>query len=285
MGDEKKKINVFEYDDFRAFLRDWYDNSKRLNRNFSHRAFAMRAGLNSTNFFMLVMQGKRNLTEESIKKISLGLKLNKQENDFFRNLVFFNQAKSPDDKSFYYRRLLQSRKYRQLKPIEKDRFEYYSKWYHPVVRELVSAKNFDGTPEWIASHISPKVTAAQAARSVELLEKLGFIEKTSEGKWKQASAIVSTGPEVSSVVVHNYHRDMLDLSRQKLDILSAEKRDISAMTLGISKTRFEEIKAKIREFRQEILKTVSTDLEPEDVVQLNIQLFKVMEEDKGGDQS
>lgn len=224
---------------------------------------------------MLVMQGKRNLTEESLEKFVRGLGLNKQEQEFFRNLVFFNQAETHEDKNFYYQHLLQSKKFSRLKPIEKAQYQYYSAWYHPVIRELVVSTNFDGTPEWIAKRLSPAITPAQATRSIELLESLGFIQKAGSGRWKQASTIVSTGPELTSVVVHNYHKLLLDLSKDVMDQLSSKHREVSALTLGVKKERLGELRDKIREFRKEILKMVSGDTEPDEVVQLNIQFYPV----------
>lgn len=269
------RVSVFDYKDYRAFLNDWYADAKTRGPGFSHRAFAKRAGLGSTNFFMLVMQGKRNLTESSIKMVMRGLKLNKQEQEFFHNLVFFNQAKTHEDKDSYYRKLLQSKKFRQAKPIEKESYEYYSSWYHPVVRELVAAVDFDGTPEWIASRISPPITPVQAAKSIELLERLGFVERTDSGKWRQVSTIISTGPEVTSIIVHRYHKELLGLSMSVMDKLSMKERDVSSLTLGVKRERLPEIMARIREFRQEILKMVSMDTEPEEVAQLNIQFYPV----------
>ena len=42
----------------------------------------------------LIMEGERNLTEESIEKFVKGLRLKKTEAEYFRILVRFNQTKS-----------------------------------------------------------------------------------------------------------------------------------------------------------------------------------------------
>ena len=265
-------VNLFQYLDYRKFLRDWYQAAKKSRASFSFRTFSKRAGFQSTNFFKLVMDGERNLTEESLTKFVVGLKLNKQEQEFFRNLVFFNQAKTHEEKDLYYQRLIRSRKFNQLKPIEREQYEYYSTWYHTIIRELVVSKDFDGTPESIAKRISPSVTPAQAAKSIELLEKLGFIKKT-QGGWEQASSLVSTGPEVTSHMIVNYHKNLLDVTKEVLDQVPPSQRDVSTMTLGVLRDRIPQLKKKIQEFRQEILKLVSTDTDPEEVVKLNIQLF------------
>lgn len=273
MKKDSSPANIFNYLDYRRFLRDWYEAAKKTRASFSYRTFSKRAGFQSTNFFKLVMDGERNLTEESLSKFMIGLKLNKQEQDFFRNLVFFNQAKSHEEKDLYYQRLIRSKKYSQLKPIERQHYEYYSTWYHPVVRELVVSKDFDGTPEWIAKKISPSLTPAQAAKSMELLGQLGFIEKIGENKWRQSSTLLSTGPEIVSHIVVNYHKNLLDVTKEVLETVPAAKRDVSTMTLGVAKERLPELKKKIQEFRQEILKLVSVDVQPEEVIQLNIQLI------------
>lgn len=267
------RINLFQYRDYRRFLRDWYAAAKKSRGSFSFRTFSKRAGFRSTNFFKLVMDGERNLTEKSVIPFMVGLNLNKQEQEFFRSLVFYNQADTDRERDAHYRRLLQSRKFSQLKSIEKRQYDYYSNWYHPVVRELVVSKECDGTPEWIAGKISPPITPAQVEKSIEILEALGFIEKTGPGKWRQASSLVSTGPEVVSHVVLNYHQNLLDLTKEVLETVPPTERDISTMTLGVVKGRIPELKKRVQEFRKEVLKMVSVDTVPEEVVQLSIQLF------------
>lgn len=269
------KINLFQYSDYRAFLKDWFAEAKKTRASASYRSFSKKAGFQSSNFIMLVIQGKRNLSEESLTKCVLALGLNKQEQEFFRNLVFLVQGKTNQDKNFYYQRLLQSKKFSELKPIEKRHYEYYSTWYHPVVRELVVSKGFDGSAEWIAERLSPAVTPAQAARSIELLEDLGFIRKGAYNRWEQVSPIVSTGPELTSVTVHNYHKLLLDLSKKVMDELTFKDRDASSLTLGVTKEKLPRLRAKIREFREEVLKMVADDHEPEEVVLLNIQFYPV----------
>ena len=273
MGKPTSKVNLFHYLDYREYLRDWYQEAKAKHSGFSYRAFAKKAGFQSPNFLQLVIDGKRNLTQASLSKVAKGLGLNKQEAEFFENLVWFTQAKTHGEKDRRYRDLLQSRKFSTVKPMEKEQYEFYSTWYHPVVRELVLSKEFDGTPEWLSAKIHPAITPQQAAKSLELLEKLHFLKKGKNGKYQQTSSVVSTGAEVKSLTLMNYHQGLLELSRDLLEELAPSDRDISAMTLGVDKDRLPQLKREIQEFRQRILKLVSLDNQPDEVVQLNVQLF------------
>jgi uncharacterized protein (TIGR02147 family) len=179
--------------------------------------------------------------------------INKQETEFFKNLVFYNQATSHDEKDRFYRQLLRSRKYQTLQPILNHQYEYCSKWYHSAIREFATAKDFDGTPEWIAKRIFPQVSLGEIEHSLTLMEKLGFLSKDKEGRWSQSHFILSTGAEVSSVAVFNYHFNMLELSKVILERLPAERRDISALTLGVE-NRLPSLR-KGSHFRQEVLKS------------------------------
>lgn len=282
MRNNGSSIKLFEYGDYRQYLKDWFRAAKAERRSYSFRSFSKKAGFRTSNFLLLVMQGKRNLTEDSLKKVVVGLDLNRQEQEFFRNLIFFNQAKTHPDKNLYYQRLLQSRKFSQLKAIEKRQYEYYSTWYHPVVRELVASKDYDGSPEWIAQRLSPQITPVQVAKSIELLEGLGFIRKNGNGRWVQTDVVISTGPELNSVIVHNYHKALLDLAKSVMDQPSMKDRDVSALTLGVRRERVAEIRSRIRRFREELLSLASQDTEPEEVVQLNLQFFPVTTERPSG---
>lgn len=278
-----KSVNLFQYLDYRSYLKDYYEQAKKTRAGFSLRYFSQKAGFGSSNFFKLVMDGDRNLTAESLVKFMQGLGFNKQEREFFRNLVFYTQAKTQKDKQYYYQRILRSKKFVQLKPIDKDQFEYCSQWYHAVIRELINSHDFDGTAEWLASHIEPLITPAQASKSLEVLEKLGFIKKVSDHEWKQTSPLVSTGSEVTSLALFQYHLDMLDLTKDVLETVSADRRDISSMTLGVTHDHIPQLKQKIQEFRSEIMKLVSTDAHPDDVVQVNIQMFPLTKETESGE--
>lgn len=266
--------SVFDHLDYRQFLRDWYAYHRQLGQ-ISLRLFSKRAGFSSPNFFKLVMDGDRNLTIKSLPKFMSALGLNKQELEFFENMVFFTQAATHEERDRYYQGMLRSRKLKELKPIVKEQYQYYSEWYHPVVRELVVSKNFNGDLEKLGASLSPSLSTLQIEKSIELLSRLGLIVKDENGKWQQASVTVSSGQESDSHMLTKYHQNIFDLGKRIIEQVDPELRDVSALTLGISKKRFGEIKQRIQNFRTEILQLVASDTEPDDVVLLTIQLMPV----------
>lgn len=275
MSRRPPNVNVFNYLDYRVFLRDWYADRKKSRIGFSFRSFSSDAGFTSPNFMKMVMDGIRNLTEKSIVPFLKGLKLNKQEQEFFRNLVFFSQARTPEKRNLFYERMLQSRKYSQLKPLEKSQYEFFSTWYHPVVRELVLSPGFDGTPEQIVDKIRPSITLSQASASLRLLETLGFVRRNPEGRWEQSQPLLTTGPELRSQAFMKYHQTLLEVARQTLPMIPPERRDVSSLTLGITADQIPLLKEKVREFRGEIMKMVASNDRTDHVYLLNIQFLPV----------
>lgn len=266
--------DVFAYLDFRAYLRDAFQARQAREPKFSYRAFAKLAGYASPNLLQLIITGRRDLPSSHLPGTIRALDLNKQEADFFANLVGFTQAEGFEEKNFHYQRIHRSRKYAAVKPVEKGQFEYFDQWYHPVVRELLIHGEFDGSMAWIASRVSPPITSSQAAKSVELLESLGLIRRdAATGRWRHAEASISTPAEVESLAVANYHRSILRLASDAIEAHGPDRRDLRAVTLGIPRSALPDLKKRMEEFWRDLITLGDARGKVEDVVQVSLQLF------------
>ena len=134
---------------------------KEKDKYFSYRFFSGKAGFSSPNFLKLVIEGKRNLTNTSLAKVAKGFVLQKQERDFFENLVFMNQAKEHEEKKHYLKKMMSIRGFTKVHMDEKRIFEYYSKWYNPIIREIVIFGDKNLSSEQIAATLNPEITAKQ----------------------------------------------------------------------------------------------------------------------------
>ncbi len=116
-------VNIFEYQNFRNYLHDYYLEQKKNKRNFSYRFFSGKAGINAPSFLYYVIKGKRNLTKNSIVKISHAIGHSRDEAEYFENLVFFNQAKTIIEKTHFYSRVVEIRKPLDKESVSKERYE------------------------------------------------------------------------------------------------------------------------------------------------------------------
>ena len=268
-----KQVTIYEYDNYRAYLGDLYKLYKETKPHFSYRYFSQKAGFRSPNFLKLVIEGKRNLSPESVEKFAHALKLGKKEAEFFRVLVHLNQARTVGQKKIYAEQLMQFRPFRYIHPLRQDQYRYYADWYNIAIRELTTLPEFSEDPAWIARRLVPPISPQQAQKALDLLLQLGLLERDESGRLVQADAFISTGDEVTSTSVGNYHRKLIQMGAEALDRFPGPDRDISSVTMTLSEKNYREVKMLIQRFRKELLAIADQDESPEGVYQVNFQLF------------
>jgi uncharacterized protein (TIGR02147 family) len=266
-------IDVFAYLDYRAFLRDYYNERKGAGRGFSYRNFSRRAGLKSPNYLKLVIDGERNLSPEMAERFAQACGLQDDEARFFVDLVAFGQASSMTERDQAYGRLAGFQRYRSVHKLDLAHAAYYSAWYMPAIRELAARTDFRGDPAWIARQLVPTISPADAARALETLLELGLVTRTDAGAIKQTDALLSTGPETRGVHIASYHRVMMQRAMASIDLIAPQQRDISSLTLCLGGLGLRLFKERIQRFRKELLELSSLENDPEQVVQINFQLF------------
>jgi uncharacterized protein (TIGR02147 family) len=269
--------SIFEYIDYRKYLKDFYDASKVEKVYFSYRFFAQRAGLNAPILLKLVIDGKRNLSRKSIDKFIKGLNLKEKEAIFFRNLVLFNQATSALEKQEHYRVLRSLSKMVSQFIVEDDHFEYFDKWYFCAVREGICQYNFRDDWDNIAQSVRPPITPGQAKDAVSWLTEHGFIKKLKGGKYEQVKKAITTRSEVKSMAIRNFNRKMMQLAEDSLDSVPLQKRYATGITLGLTREAYDIMVAEIEAFRDRIVQMVDSFDRGDRVYQVGIQLFPVMQ--------
>lgn len=277
------KPDIFTYLSYREYLGDYYDAAKANTRAFSYRYFSRKAGYASPNFLKLVIDGSRNLSAESVEKFTTALKLDRDETRFFSNLVALEQAETDADRNHAYEKVAASRTYRGARRIDHGFFDYLSHWYNPAIREMVLRPDFVEDPAWIAAKLLPPIRPIQAEKALALLLDLGLLIRDEEGDLSHGDAAITTGHEVRSLAIGNYHRQMLERAGESIELVERELRDISALTVVVSDETVAELKTRIHTFRERLLDLSMRDPNPENVYQLCIQLFPLTRSDPGED--
>lgn len=271
---------LFEYTDYRKYLKDYYQTKKLTEKGFSHRVFLNRAGLTGPNFLKNVIDNKKNLSPASIKKFAKALELNKDELKYFTNLVLFCQAKKIPEKRKYFNKLSEFATKSEAQTIQKNQMEYFSHWYNIVVREHIHAHGFSGNFKELANALYPQITENQARKAVELLTELDMIYCDSEGNYYLREHIITTGPELKSIGARAYHKNMIQISEKAIDDIPLEKRYYRTITGSYSEETFEKIKLEVDKARERILDLIKEDEGAKKVFQINMQLFPLETEPK-----
>lgn len=271
--------SIFSYLDYRAYLRDRIDYLRKKNPNLSFRNLSRKAGYASPNYFQLVMEGKRNLSAESIQNFAKTLKLKAKEARFFEILVHYEQSKNSYLAQRYYQELLEFPEYRQVHRLEKEQYDFLSHWFYPAILELASLADFNEDPIQIAQKLKNKISPKEAKSALQSLENLGFLKRNQEQKLKVQMAAITTGEEARFLAAHAFHQEILQCAKQALQEEDSERREFAAMTMAVSEEQFKKLKTMIRDFRKQILNYLSESEDKSDrVYQLGIQLFPLSAE-------
>lgn len=219
------------------------------------------------------MDGKRNLSAEVALRFAGALGLTGSANDFFCELVRYNQARSVSERSQAYDRLLRLRPEREARELEAHQAAYHAAWYMPAIRELAARADFSDDPAWIARMLTPSISVAKAKKALKTLESLGLLARTPEGALKPVHALVTTGLTPQSHQIVEYHREMLERASDALELFTRDEREIASLTLCIDEAVLPALKLRLQAFRRELMQYAEGSGEPERVVQVNFQFF------------
>lgn len=273
-------VDIYNYTDFRAFLRDFYEYRRKHAKAFSLRYFAQKAGFASHNVLRQVMYGDRNVARKSIDKFIRGMGLESKRADYFRLMVLFAQAKDPAEKKRLMQEMLALRKRASRRDyVLKLHHDLYDEWYHVAVREMLGLADFHEDHKEMGQRLHPPITPAQVRGSLQLLERLGLVRRDRQGVPKQSRASIRPQKEIRPILARKHLRDMGELGMNALDWVSPEQREISTMTLGMSRKALVEIKERIQRFKEELVRYLEQDTESKELIyQMNLQLFPLMEQ-------
>jgi uncharacterized protein (TIGR02147 family) len=261
------------YDDFKTYLKDFYSDRKKRFSYFSYRYFCNKAGLKSPSHFREIISGKRKLTSKMLDAFIKGMELSDTDSRYFATLVNFNQSKNAAQKQ---QLLLQirglKRKVKQAL-VSTDRYEYYSKWYNVIIRELVCLIDWNDDYEVLARSVVPPIKKSEARESVEFLLGAGFLEKSPDGRYRQRDPAITSGPEVSSLGIRAYNGFMAERARKAIEEFPATERDIQTLTIGISDEGYRLIKQEMQEFIGRVVRITDDDKGSDRVYNVNVHLF------------
>ncbi|MBK7962701.1 MAG: TIGR02147 family protein [Bdellovibrionales bacterium] len=274
---------VFNFTDYREFLKSYYQEQKQLNKSFSYGVLAKNAKISSRGLLKLIIDGKRNLSLSNISGITTGLDLNKSESEYFLTMVQLNQAKENEDKHKYYEKLMNFPQKRRSSDLKREQYNLYSKWYFSVLLELVLLQKKSQSIEdfflWVSRSMKGKLTLKEVKGTYQQLIALGLIKEV-DGQLRQAQNFLeSNAKEEVNFAIQNFHREMLTQATAALE-QPIEKRAFGGVTLALRRSDLPRMKEFIREFRNKFNLEFSANSGADSVYQLNVQFFELVDGEK-----
>lgn len=267
------------YQCYRRFLEDFYLHKKSLRAGFTFRRFAQLAEVKSPNYLQLVMRGQRNLSNALAPRVAAAMGLSHAESCYFDALVRRANAQDPAEREKAERALLGAMKRILTKEIPAAQDEIIAKWHHLVVRELAFLPNFQADGAWISRELRDLITPEQAQRSLEFLEKSGYLAADPEGRLRPAEPVLDTGdkPDGSDAPARRLrilemHLQVLSLWTRLLPQLAHEERELGLLNLPLAADRVPELKRRLRAFQDEIIGWAEAEGNADRVLQVGVYM-------------
>ena len=268
-------IRVRDFDDYRKFLEAIYNYKKSMRAGFSYRQFSKLVGLKSPNYIQLVIQGKRNLTETTALRLAEKIKLNSKEALYFCTLVRLDNAVSDEEKLRFERNKFSAFKKLVTTDVFENQVLVLEEWWHLLVRETLSLKDFEPDGKWISDRLQNIITPEQAEKSLKILESSGFIQ-VKDGQWTLTDPVLDTGLDnFPHEKMQEVHSQILKAWAKNLKKLSAKDQELGVLNIPIKSESIPLLKQKILNFQDEIigwLEKESID-KADEVVQLGTYLI------------
>ena len=271
-----KKTNcpvIYSYNNFRRFLADCQQARQTAEKRFSKSALSKLLGLpNTRSYFTDVLKGRK-VSNVFIDRFIKIFELNKDEAQFFRVLVLFNQAENVEERELYFDQLISLNR-TPKRIMEKNIYSYYKNWYNGVIRALLSMYDFSDNYSDLAKNVFPRISIKQAKESIGLLQKLNLIAKNPKGFYKPTEQSITTPDYVKDELVKQYQLSCLEMAKQSLIKSGPLPQTITTNIISVSDEAYKRIEKKIEKFRSEIRSLVHKDDKPATrVYQMDIALF------------
>ena len=263
--------HLFDYDDFRKFMQDYFDEQKKQRAVFSHRFFAAKAGFSSSSYCLNVIRGRFNLTPKSIEKISKAMDFEPLQKAYFEALVQYNQAQQVDERDQAWEQILQIRKQIEFTHVTTREQAYFSKWYYPVVRELAVESEWNGDFRVLARSLTPQITTEEARDAVKNLLEWGLLKKEGD-RYERVSQMLDAA-EIPPIALRKIRREYIQHAIGAVESMPKDERFAAFTTLAMSEKSYNYAVEVLEEARKKIIARAANDLDVERVYEMMLVAF------------
>ncbi len=260
--------SIYGFEDYREFLRSFYDYRKASNAGYSYKRFSEDAGIVSPNLLKLVIDGKKNLTTNTIQKFAKGLHLKGVEVFYFETLVHYNQATDKDELKYYSTRLSEIRRdYSTATTKVSAKFGLYDHPYLPAIFALLARTSVVVSDTLLQKQFG---SAGKWRPYVEALLREGVFEIRNGLYDVNVDHYIFQQPHPGTKL-KKYLADQLRLSKVAFDTNSDNSAKFYSHAMSLNPENFASLQEAIKDFVNRLNKRYEADTGS--AVQINIQSF------------
>lgn len=276
------------YTDFRQYLKDVYHYRRQTEstgvRAYSYSAFSAAADIKSPNYLKLIIEGRRNLSDDMIARFARALRLQKSEAEEFRALVHYGQATEPIERNQYLKELadLRARRAFATGEMSPQAWEKIPSWMGWVLYAMADQQGVGFDPDELYRVMRAKTSPEDVRNELKRLMTNGDLKKeislNGETSIVKGRDLIDSPQELPVEMIRKLQAELIYLGIESLFRDSPKEREFGAMTIAMTAAEFEQVRFELRQLRKRIQKDLKMKREAgkgERVYQMNIQLFPV----------
>lgn len=274
-----------DYMDYRKYLADWFAARKKATesdlRPYSYPVFSAAANIKSPNYLKMIIDGRRNLSDDMIGKFGRALGFNKEQIEEFRFLVHSSQATDPVDRNVSLKKLSELRVARKIRSGEIDRktWEKIPNWVAWVIYAMVDQEGAKFDLAMLKKLLRGKASENEIEESLNGLLSSGELSRDEKtGEIVKAHHLIDSPEDIPVALIRKLQAQLMLLGLESLYQDAPQDREFGTLTMALTKSEFEEVRFKLRQLRKSVHKDNAIargQSKGERVYQLNIQLFPV----------
>ncbi|MBF0280240.1 MAG: TIGR02147 family protein [SAR324 cluster bacterium] len=268
------KLNIYEFVDFYALLKAYFQQCKEKDKRFSLRHFSRRLGSKSPSFSKAILDKKQPISEELFNELTEMMAVTGEQFDYFESL--FRLEQYSEGSALHQRYYQRFKELRLKKPVSllEAQHDCITSWFTLLMREVASLNGAQYNPLWFKKCLSPLLgkNVSEIVGAIELLKQAELIKETATGfeisdPLKEMKA---TDPRLKLL-----HKELIELSLKFLKD-SSQNREFGAFAIATTPEKFAEMKKRLREFlNSQFLELEVQPNEGKSVVSFSFQLFKL----------
>lgn len=270
---------IWDFTDYRVWFTETFKARKALHSWYSYGVLAQRAGFKARDFLMRVMKGQKSLSRDGAVRLSLALDLTRREQEYFLALVEYNQATDEQQRCLAWERvqgaMQRGKTAAPPKPLTRSHGDVVASMPCVALRTLLELRPDAGRPAALGSRLRPARTAKTVHKALEALQEAGLVERRADGLLHAADRSLVANAEVGVGAIRQFHRESLRLAERSLEEIPVDERNITGVTLSISRRTYDIMCQRLAEIHLEFGRLAELDEAADRVYHLTLAMFPV----------
>ena len=273
----QERPNIFQYHDYREFLRNWLAYLKASQLGFSLRELAHKSGISVSNISMC-LSGSRNLSHKSLIKLGPSLGLKPNERNYLENMITLGNADSQEVRVEAFRRMNRFPAHKKNNTSETEVFRYLTHWYYVAIREMAALPDFSTDPSWIQTRLRFHVEIKDIQTALDFLLANKYLEKLPDGTIRPPQKPLDCRGGVYRLALTQFYQEMLALAGKSIENTPNEKRSIQSYTLAVDNKNFDAIRKILDRAYEEVRTLAQESSSADSIYHLELALFPLTRE-------